>query len=102
MIYGTLCVGCVIIFVPLAWMISTSLKDLKYVFVFPPQWIPSPIHWGNFRQALTILPFAIYFKNTMWNLLMAASLVIVLPPILIFFVAQRYFIQGIVFTGVKG
>jgi ABC-type glycerol-3-phosphate transport system permease component len=65
MIYGVLCVGCVIIFVPLAWMISTSLKDLKYVFIFPPQWIPNPIQWGNFRQALTVLPFTLYFKNTM-------------------------------------
>ena len=46
-------------------MISTSLKDLKYVFVFPPQWIPNPVQWGNFYQALTILPFALYFKNTM-------------------------------------
>ena len=33
---------------------------------------------------------------------MAASIVVVLPTLIIFFVAQRYFIQGIVFTGVKG
>jgi multiple sugar transport system permease protein len=37
-----------------------------------------------------------------WNLLMAASLVVMIPPIIVFFVAQRYFIQGIVFTGIKG
>jgi multiple sugar transport system permease protein len=33
---------------------------------------------------------------------MAASLVAMLPVILLFFFAQRYFIQGIVFSGVKG
>jgi multiple sugar transport system permease protein len=33
---------------------------------------------------------------------MAATLVVMLPPLLVFFFAQRYFIQGIVFTGVKG
>jgi ABC-type glycerol-3-phosphate transport system permease component len=33
---------------------------------------------------------------------MAASLVAMLPPILVFVVAQRYFIQGITITGVKG
>lgn len=33
--------------------------------------------------------------------LMAASLVVMLPCILIFFFAQRYFIQGIVITGLK-
>jgi ABC-type glycerol-3-phosphate transport system permease component len=37
-----------------------------------------------------------------WSYLMAASLVAMLPVIILFFVAQRYFIQGVVFTGVKG
>ncbi len=37
-----------------------------------------------------------------WHELMAASVVTVLPCILLFFFAQRYFIQGIVVTGVKG
>jgi multiple sugar transport system permease protein len=36
------------------------------------------------------------------NMLMAASVVIMLPPLLVFFFAQLYFIQGVVFTGVKG
>jgi ABC-type glycerol-3-phosphate transport system permease component len=39
---------------------------------------------------------------TPWNLLMAASLVTVLPCVLLFFFAQRFFIQGIVVSGVKG
>jgi multiple sugar transport system permease protein len=33
---------------------------------------------------------------------MAATVVIMIPPLLVFFFAQKYFIQGIVFTGVKG
>jgi len=39
---------------------------------------------------------------TEWHLLMAASLVALLPILVIFFTAQRYFIQGVVFTGLKG
>ena len=39
--------------------------------------------------------------STSWNLLMAASLLSMLPVIILFFVTQRYFIQGVVFTGVK-
>jgi ABC-type glycerol-3-phosphate transport system permease component len=34
--------------------------------------------------------------------LMAASLLVVLPTIVVFFIAQRYFVQGIVISGVKG
>jgi multiple sugar transport system permease protein len=33
---------------------------------------------------------------------MAASVMVTLPPILLYAFAQRYFIQGIVFTGLKG
>jgi multiple sugar transport system permease protein len=37
-----------------------------------------------------------------WNLTMAAALIFMLPVIVIFFFAQRVFIEGITLTGVKG
>jgi ABC-type glycerol-3-phosphate transport system permease component len=36
------------------------------------------------------------------HLLMAAALMIALPCLILFFVAQKYFVQGIVMTGIKG
>jgi len=36
-----------------------------------------------------------------WNYLMAMSIIIALPVVLLFFAAQRYFIEGITFTGLK-
>jgi multiple sugar transport system permease protein len=36
------------------------------------------------------------------QLLMAASLMTALPCVILFFVAQRYFVQGIVMSGLKG
>ena len=33
---------------------------------------------------------------------MAASVTTIVPPVILFFIAQRYFIQGIVVSGVKG
>jgi ABC-type glycerol-3-phosphate transport system permease component len=36
------------------------------------------------------------------HLLMAASLMVALPCLVLFFVAQKYFVQGIVMTGIKG
>jgi ABC-type glycerol-3-phosphate transport system permease component len=38
---------------------------------------------------------------TQWNMLMAGSVIMSLPCIVVYFVAQRYFVQGIVFTGVE-
>jgi multiple sugar transport system permease protein len=40
-------------------------------------------------------------ESTQWNLLMAASVMTAIPCVVLYFVAQRYFIQGIVFTGLK-
>lgn len=71
-------------------------------------------HWNDFLEPLIYLHSQYNFTlalglrafqgeyGTDWNLLMAASLVVMLPPLLLFFVAQRYFIQGVVFTGIKG
>lgn len=39
--------------------------------------------------------------QTAWGYLMAASVIFVLPVAIVFFAAQRFFIQGIALTGVK-
>ena len=40
--------------------------------------------------------------HTQWNLTMAASVLFMLPVILLFFAAQRVFVEGVTLTGVKG
>jgi multiple sugar transport system permease protein len=37
-----------------------------------------------------------------WHLLMAATLSVTFPLIVLFFVAQRYFIEGVTLSGLKG
>jgi multiple sugar transport system permease protein len=37
-----------------------------------------------------------------WNLTMAATLLVMAPVIILFFVAQRAFVEGVTLTGVKG
>jgi len=37
-----------------------------------------------------------------WDLLMAATTVVMIPALLVFLFAERYLIQGVVFSGVKG
>lgn len=51
--------------------------------------------------AVALSYFTAAYGGTPWNLLMAASLVMLLPVLVVFFIAQRYFIQGIVISGVK-
>ncbi|AZN39356.1 carbohydrate ABC transporter permease [Paenibacillus albus] len=40
--------------------------------------------------------------NTPYNLLMAATIIVVFPAIIVFLIGQRYFIEGIATTGIKG
>jgi multiple sugar transport system permease protein len=40
--------------------------------------------------------------HVQWNLTMAATLIFMIPVVVIFFLAQRVFIEGVTLTGVKG
>lgn len=62
--YAALLVLAGLSILPFLWMVSTSLKDPGSVFLFPPRWIPDPVVWSNYYEALTFLPFARYFANT--------------------------------------
>ena len=50
---------------PFIWLVTSSLKTQNNIFQYPPQWIPDPIMWENYPNALTAKPFDVYFKNTM-------------------------------------
>ncbi len=71
-------------------------------------------HWNDFmgpliylsdpgKRTLALALWAFQGQySTDWHLLMAASTVVMLPLLLLFVVAQKYFIQGVVISGVKG
>jgi multiple sugar transport system permease protein len=56
----------------------------------------------QFTLALGLQNFQSQQGGTPWHLLMAASLLIILPVLALFFLAQRTFIEGIATTGTKG
>jgi multiple sugar transport system permease protein len=62
-----LAIGAFVIMIPFAWMVSTSLKDVGDIFLFPPMWIPNPILWRNYVEVLSLpdYPFALFFRNTL-------------------------------------
>lgn len=64
-IYLVLIAGAIVCMTPLVWTLSTSLKTVQQLSEWPPQWIPNPVAWSNYSEALTILPFERYFLNTM-------------------------------------
>ncbi len=60
------------------------------------------IDQDSFTLALGLQFFQSRQGGTPWNLLMAASTLVVAPIIILFFFTQRTFIQGIAMSGLKG
>ena len=49
-VYVLVILGAIGMIMPFFWMVSTSLKDINSIFVIPPQWIPRPCHWENYKK----------------------------------------------------
>ncbi|HLO97096.1 MAG TPA: carbohydrate ABC transporter permease, partial [Fimbriimonas sp.] len=56
---------------------------------------------NTFTLSLGLSAYQTQHGGTPWNLLMAATLVVILPVIIVFFLAQKVFIQGIATSGLK-
>ncbi|MDE0199026.1 MAG: carbohydrate ABC transporter permease [Caldilineaceae bacterium] len=71
-IHAILIAGGIIVMIPLAWMLSTSLKPPHQITKFPPIWIPDPFVWSNYVRAVTIFPvsFVVFVRNSMYMSLM--------------------------------
>jgi multiple sugar transport system permease protein len=54
----------VVSMVPLLWMVSTSLKEQGQVFAYPPVWIPDPVMWSNYPEAMARAPLLRWLMNT--------------------------------------
>ena len=64
-VYILLIVLAIICMLPFYWLVRSSLMTQAAIFRLPPIWIPNPPRWQNYTTALTMLPFATYFRNTM-------------------------------------
>ncbi len=91
-------------------ILPLSKPALATIAIFSFMWtwndFMGPLIYLSSRDKLTVTlalsRFTGMYGMTAWNLLMGASLIAVLPCIVLFFFAQKYFIQGIVITGLKG
>ena len=87
--------------------ISTPALATVVIFTFQATWndFLQPLIYLQDQSHYTLTLGLNFFRGSFqvkWAYLMAASLVIVLPVVLVFFLAQRLFIEGIAMTGVKG
>jgi ABC-type glycerol-3-phosphate transport system permease component len=87
--------------------LSTPALATVAIFTFQATWndFLAPLIYLQKPELYTVTLGLQFFRSTFttnWAYLMAASLVTSLPVIAIFFLAQRYFIEGITLSGIKG
>ena len=63
--YATLTLLAITMIFPFYWMVSSSLKTEVGVFKVPPQWIPIPPMWSNYKYVFTVVSFGLYTLNSM-------------------------------------
>lgn len=52
---------------PLFWMVTSALKNDPQVYSVPPVIIPIPMHWENFINGWTRLPFSTFAINSIFR-----------------------------------
>jgi multiple sugar transport system permease protein len=76
-----------------------------FTFLFSWNDFIGPLLYLTSPEKITVAVGLATFRSVMrtqWNLLMAASTVMTVPVVLLFFILQRYFIRGVVMSGLKG
>lgn len=91
------------IMLPLAYPALATVT----VFSFLGSWneFIMPLIYLTDQKLYTLSLGLSVFKSsftTRWGYLMAASVTMTLPPLLLFFATQRFFVRGIALTGIKG
>ena len=94
------------------WLIILPLSKpvmvVVSIFTFIGVWndfLGPLLYLGSDQSKFTLALGLATFQSTytaQWGYLMAASLAVILPIVLLFFVLQRYFVEGITLTGLKG
>ena len=59
--------------IPFVWMISSSLKLDREVFIYPIRWIPETFHWENYSLIWQKVPLLTYFKTRLSSPLSSPS-----------------------------
>ncbi len=54
----------VLFLIPFFWSLSTSLTSKEQLYASTRPWIPDPIRWQNYTEAIAAIPFFTYLKNS--------------------------------------
>lgn len=98
--------GKMTIFLRVIVPLSKSALIVVALFTFFNTWndFLAPLIYLNSEKKFTLALGLFQFSGmytSQWNLLMAASTLVILPIVIVFMIGQKYIIEGITLTGIK-
>ena len=93
----------IIMLIPLAWMLVTSVETLNETRHFPPTLVPSSVQWQNYTDVLHRAPFARWFLNTTIVTVVSVAANLLLCSLAGYAFARiRFFAREVVFILILG
>lgn len=65
LLYGTLCLLAILFMFPFFWTVTSSLKRIDELYVFPPRLLPESPQWQNYQRVLETVPFLRWAWNSL-------------------------------------
>lgn len=90
--YAILIAGVIISLTPFFYILSTSLKETKSLFSYPPEWIPDALFWGNYSKLLQETEFIRWTLNTLGIGIIVTMLKLVMDSMAAYALAKLNFI----------
>ena len=59
--------GSFIMIFPFVWMILSAFKTKSDVYAYPPRWLPSEWSLDNFKAVFEMIPFWVYYANSIFT-----------------------------------
>lgn len=72
--YAVVVAAALIAVLPFFYIVLTAFKESKFLFDYPPQWLPKELYLGNFEAMLTKNPFPRWTFNTLFVSLVVTAL----------------------------
>ncbi|TGD20454.1 carbohydrate ABC transporter permease [Levilactobacillus suantsaiihabitans] len=63
--YLLLICGAILMLLPFAWMILTSLQPATTTLTMPTNWLPRTLQWVNYQHVWQLAPFTRYWLNSL-------------------------------------
>jgi len=77
-IFAILMLGAVVMIFPFVWMLLSSFKSSADIYTYPPKWLPSSFKWSNYKAVFDLIPFGMYYFNSIYTSVMQTFIQIAL------------------------